>query len=409
MIDTGDTAWVMMSSAMVLLMLPGLAFFYGGLVRRKNVLATIMQSFIIMGIVGVQWVLWGYSLAFGSDIGHIIGGFDYIGLRGVGLEPLEGQTIPHLSFMMFQGMFAIITPALITGAFAERIKFSTFIIFVLVWSTVVYAPVAHWVWGGGWIGDMSVIGISGGALDFAGGNVVHITSGVGALAAALVFGRRIGFGTEPMGPNNLILVVLGTGLLWFGWFGFNAGSALAADGIAASAFVATNTAAAMGAVTWMTMSWIVQGKPSVVGAASGAVAGLVAITPAAGFVEPMPAILIGLGAGAFSFIAVQLRLKWRLDDALDVWAVHGISGTWGGIAVGIFATAALGGVEGLWHGNPAQLGIQLIAIVATWVYAFVLTFVILKVLDVTMGIRVTKEEEAIGLDMSQHGELPYAD
>jgi len=378
-------------------------------VRRKNVLATIMQSFIIMGIVGVQWVLWGYSLAFGSDIGHFIGGFDYIGLRGVGLEPLEGQTIPHLSFMMFQGMFAIITPALITGAFAERIKFSTFIIFVLVWSTVVYAPVAHWVWGGGWIGDMSVIGISGGALDFAGGNVVHITSGVGALAAALVFGRRIGFGTEPMGPNNLILVVLGTGLLWFGWFGFNAGSALAADGIAASAFVATNTAAAMGAVTWMTMSWIVQGKPSVVGAASGAVAGLVAITPAAGFVEPMPAILIGLGAGAFSFIAVQLRLKWRLDDALDVWAVHGISGTWGGIAVGIFATAALGGVEGLWHGNPAQLGIQLIAIVATWVYAFVLTFVILKVLDVTMGIRVTKEEEAIGLDMSQHGELPYAD
>ena len=293
MIDTGDTAWVMMSSAMVLLMLPGLAFFYGGLVRRKNVLATIMQSFIIMGIVGVQWVLWGYSLAFGSDIGHFIGGFDYIGLRGVGLEPLEGQTIPHLSFMMFQGMFAIITPALITGAFAERIKFSTFIIFVLVWSTVVYAPVAHWVWGGGWIGDMSVIGISGGALDFAGGNVVHITSGVGALAAALVFGRRIGFGTEPMGPNNLILVVLGTGLLWFGWFGFNAGSALAADGIAASAFVATNTAAAMGAVTWMTMSWIVQGKPSVVGAASGAVAGLVAITPAAGFVEPMPAILIG--------------------------------------------------------------------------------------------------------------------
>jgi Amt family ammonium transporter len=409
MIDTGDTAWVMMSSAMVLLMLPGLAFFYGGLVRRKNVLATIMQSFIIMGIVGVQWVLWGYSLAFGSDIGHFIGGFDYIGLRGVGLEPLEGQTIPHLSFMMFQGMFAIITPALITGAFAERIKFSTFIIFVVVWSTVVYAPVAHWVWGGGWIGDMSVIGINGGALDFAGGNVVHITSGVGALAAALVFGRRIGFGTEPMGPNNLILVVLGTGLLWFGWFGFNAGSALAADGIAASAFVATNTAAAMGAVTWMTMSWIVQGKPSVVGAASGAVAGLVAITPAAGFVEPMPAILIGLGAGAFSFIAVQLRLKWRLDDALDVWAVHGISGTWGGIAVGIFATAALGGVEGLWHGNPAQLGIQLIAIVATWVYAFVLTFVILKVLDVTMGIRVTKEEEAIGLDMSQHGELPYAD
>lgn len=409
MINTGDTAWVMMSSALVLLMLPGLAFFYGGLVRRKNVLATVMQSFIIMGIVGVQWVLWGYTLAFGSDFGHIIGGFDYIGLRGVGIEPLEGQTIPHLTFMMFQGMFAIITPALITGAFAERMKFSTFIVFTLVWSTLVYAPVAHWVWGGGWIGDMSVIGLNGGALDFAGGNVVHITSGVGALAAALVFGRRIGFGSEPMAPNNLILVVLGTGLLWFGWFGFNAGSALAADGIAASAFVATNTAAAMGAVTWMTMSWIVQGKPSVIGAASGAVAGLVAITPAAGFVEPLPAILIGLGAGAFSFVAVQLRLRWKLDDALDVWAVHGISGTWGGIAVGIFATATLGGVEGLWHGNVAQLGYQLIAIVATWVYAFVLTFVILKVLDVVMGLRVTEEEESIGLDMSQHGELPYAE
>ncbi|PKB61843.1 MAG: ammonia channel protein [SAR202 cluster bacterium Casp-Chloro-G4] len=409
--DSGDTAWVMMSSALVLLMLPGLAFFYGGLVRRKNLLATVMQSFIIMGIVGVQWVLWGYSLAFGTDFGHVIGGFDYIGLKGVGIEPLEGQTIPHLTFMMFQGMFAIITPALITGAFAERMKFSTFIVFTLVWSTLVYAPVAHWVWGGGWIGDMSVLGIglSGGALDFAGGNVVHITSGVGALAAALVFGKRIGFGSQPMEPNNLILVVLGTGLLWFGWFGFNAGSALAADGIAASAFVATNTAAAMGAVTWMTMAWIVQGKPSVIGAASGAVAGLVAITPAAGFVEPLPAILIGLGAGAFSFVAVQIRLRWKFDDALDVWAVHGVSGTWGGIAVGLFATAALGGVEGLWHGNPGQLVNQLVAIVATWVYAFAITFAILKVLDKLMGIRVTEDEESIGLDMSQHGETPYVE
>lgn len=410
MIDSGDTAWVLMSTALVLLMIPGLAFFYGGLVRSKNVLATVMQSFIIMGIVGVQWVLWGYSLAFGTDFGSVIGGFDYIGMRGVGLDPGPySDTIPHLLFMMFQGMFAIITPALITGAFAERIKFTTFIVFVLVWSTIVYAPVAHWVWGGGWIGNMDVlnIGLSGGALDFAGGNVVHITSGVGALAAAIVFGRRIGFGTEPMEPHNMILVLLGTGLLWFGWFGFNAGSALAADGIAASAFVATNTAAAMGAVTWMTMSWIVQGKPSVLGAASGAVAGLVAITPAAGFVEPMPAILIGLGAGVFSFIAVQVRLKWRLDDALDVWAVHGISGTWGGIAVGIFATAALGGTEGLWHGNFAQFVNQLVAIIATWIYAFVLTFVILKVLDMTMGIRVTSDEESIGLDISQHAEPAY--
>ncbi len=408
MVNAGDTAWVMMSTALVLLMVPGLALFYGGMVRRKNLIATVMQSFIIMGIVGVQWVLWGYTLAFGPDIGNVIGGLDYLGLNGVGMDAGPyADNIPHLSFMMFQGMFAIITPALITGAFAERIKFSALIVFVLLWSTLVYAPVAHWVWGGGWIGDMSFIGLEGGALDFAGGNVVHITSGVGALAAALVFGKRIGFGSEPMQPNNLVLVVLGASLLWFGWFGFNAGSALAADGLAASAFVVTNTAAAAGALSWMAISWIVDKKPSVLGAASGAIAGLVAITPAAGFVEAMPAILIGVGAGVFSYAAVQLRHRWNLDDSLDVWAVHGISGTWGGIAVGLFATAALGGVEGLWQGNGGQLVNQIVAILGTWIWAFAITYVILKVLDAVMGIRVTEEEEEVGLDVSQHGEAAY--
>lgn len=407
-ISAGDTAWIMMSSALVLLMIPGLAFFYGGLVRRKNLIGTIMHSFTIMGLIGVQWVVVGYTLAFGPDIGSVIGGLDLIGLKGVGIEPTEGSTIPHLTFMMFQGMFAIITVALVTGAFAERIKFSAFIVFSLLWSTLVYDPIAHWVWGGGWMGDMSWLAGEGAvALDFAGGTVVHISSGVGALAAAIVFGKRMGWGEEPMEPNNMVLVVLGAALLWFGWFGFNAGSALAADGIAANAFVVTNTAAAMGLLAWMTMSWIFHKKPSLIGAASGAVAGLVAITPGAGFVEPMPALLIGLGAGVFSFLAVQGRTKWGLDDALDVWAVHGISGTWGALAVGIFATATLGGTEGLWHGNPMQFVIQLVSVIVTWVYAFVVTFVILKVIDMTMGLRVSPEDEQIGLDVSQHGELVY--
>jgi Amt family ammonium transporter len=319
--------------------------------------------------------------------------------------------------MAFQMMFAIITPALITGAMVGRIKFKSFLIFIVLWSTIVYSPLAHWVWGGGWLGDLSVIGLgfdgevpegfSNGAMDFAGGTVVHISSGVSALAAALVLGRRSNYGREPELPHNIPFVVLGASILWFGWFGFNAGSALAADGAAANAFVTTNTAAAMGALAWMTMTWWRGGAPSVVGAASGAVAGLVAITPAAGFVGPMPAILIGLGAGVFCYLATLLRARLRVDDALDVWAVHGVGGTWGAFATGLFAVASVGGTDGLFAGNPGQLVNQLVGIVTTWVWAFGLTFIILKALDMTIGLRVTEEEEAAGLDMSQHGEPAY--
>ena len=312
--------------------------------------------------------------------------------------------------MSFQMMFAIITPALITGALVGRIKFKTFLVFIVLWSTLVYSPIAHWVWGGGWLGDLSVLEIGalkGSALDFAGGTVVHISSGVSALAAAIVLGRRSSYGKEPDVPHNVPFVVLGAALLWFGWFGFNAGSALAADGAAANAFVTTNTAAAMGALAWMTMTWWRGGAPSVVGAASGAVAGLVAITPAAGFVEPMPAILIGLGAGVFCYLATRLRAQLRVDDSLDVWAVHGVGGTWGALATGLFAVASVGGVDGLFYGNPGQVVNQIIAIAASWIWAFGLTFGILKVLDRVMGLRVADEEEAVGLDVSQHGEPAY--
>jgi len=404
-IDTGDTAWMLISSALVMLMTPGLAFFYGGLVRHKNALSTIMHSFTAVALVSVIWVLWGYSLAFGPDHGGFIGGLDWLGLRHVGQEPGPyAATIPHQAYMLFQLMFAIITPALITGAFAERAKFSTFLVFVVLWSTLVYAPVAHWVWAnGGWLREL-------GALDFAGGTVVHINSGVAALVAALLFGRRIGFGREPMEPHDVTYVVLGAALLWFGWFGFNAGSAVAAGGLAANAFVVTNTAAAAAALTWMGMSWWLTGKPSVVGAASGAVAGLVAITPASGFVDTMPAILIGMGAGFFCYMAVRLRGILKFDDALDVFGVHGIGGTWGALATGIFATAAVsGGVGGLIDGNAAQIGRQLAAIGATGGYSFVMTFAILKVLDWVMGLRVSEEEELIGVDVSQHGERAYAE
>jgi ammonium transporter, Amt family len=404
-IDTGDTAWVLISSALVMLMTPGLAFFYGGLVRHKNVLSTVMHSFIAVALVSVIWVLWGYSLAFGPDHGGFIGGLDWLGLRHVGQEPGPySATVPHQAFMLFQMMFAIITPALITGAFAERAKFSTFLVFIAVWSTLVYAPVAHWVWAnGGWLREL-------GALDFAGGTVVHINAGVAALVAAFLFGRRIGFGREPMEPHDVTYVVLGAALLWFGWFGFNAGSAVAAGGLATNAFVVTNTAAAAGALTWMAMSWWLTGKPSVVGAASGAVAGLAAITPASGFVNAMPAILIGIGAGFFCYLAVRLRGTLKFDDALDVFGVHGVSGTWGVLATGIFATAAVtGGVGGLIDGNADQVLKQLAAIGATWGYSFVTTFVILKVLDLIMGLRVSPEEEIMGVDVSQHGERAYAE
>ena len=416
--DSGDNAWILTSSALVLLMTPGLAFFYSGLAGRSNALATIMHSFIIIALISVVWVLWGYTLAFGPDVGSFIGGFDFFGLNGFDGAPAadalgvaaSGLTIPHETFMAFQMMFAIITPALITGAMVGRIKFKSFLIFIVLWSTIVYSPLAHWVWGGGWLGDLSVLGIDGlkgSSMDFAGGTVVHISSGVSALAAALVLGRRSNYGREPDLPHNIPFVVLGASILWFGWFGFNAGSSLAADGAAANAFVTTNTAAAMGALAWMTMTWWRGGAPSVVGAASGAVAGLVAITPAAGFVGPMPAMLIGLGAGVFCYLATLLRARMRVDDALDVWAVHGVGGTWGAFATGLFAVASVGGTDGLFAGNPGQMVNQLIGIVASWVWAFGLTFIILKALDKTIGLRVTVDEEALGLDLSQHGEPAY--
>jgi Amt family ammonium transporter len=405
-INTGDTAWVLMSSALVILMTPALGFFYGGLVRRKNVLATIMHSFFILALISVQWVLWGYTLAFGPDMGGIIGGLDFIGFRDVGAEPNAdyAATIPHSAFAMFQLAFAVITPALITGAFAERKRFKAFVIFSLAWATFVYAPIAHWVWGvGGWIRDY-------GAMDFAGGTVVHISSGVSALVAALVLGKRVGFGKDPMEPHDLTMTVLGAGLLWFGWFGFNAGSALAANGLAANAFVVTNVAAAMGALTWMTVSWIRHGRPSVLGAAAGAVAGLVGITPAAGFVSPASAIAIGFGAGVFCFFAVELlKEKIRVDDALDVFAVHGIGGIWGSIATGIFAKASINGIgsDGLIYGGFDQFVKQVVAVAVVAAFAGAATFVILKAIDVVIGLRVPEEEEVLGLDPTQHGEFAY--
>ncbi|MEE8403454.1 MAG: ammonium transporter [Candidatus Hydrothermarchaeaceae archaeon] len=395
-INSGDNAWVLLSSALVLLMIPGVGFFYGGMVRSKNVLSTIMLSFTILAVISLQWVLWGYSLSFGTDIGGVIGSLEYAGLNGVGMEVMDGLSIPSLTFMIFQAMFAVITVALISGSFVERIKFSSFIIFSLVWATLVYDPIAHWVWGGGWLGDL-------GALDFAGGTVVHISSGVSALALAIVIGARKGFRKIPMEPHNIPMAVLGAVLLWFGWFGFNAGSALAADGLAANAFVTTNTAAAAAAMTWMLLSWRHR-KPSVLGIATGAVAGLVAITPAAGFVTPMAAIPIGIGAGVFCYYALLFRTN-RIDESLDVWAVHGIGGAWGAIATGIFASI---GATGLLYGNPSQLGIQVMAVAVTAIYAFVVTYIIAKVIDATIGLRVDEAEEDVGLDISQHGERAYS-
>jgi Amt family ammonium transporter len=406
-IDKGDTAWMLTSSALVLLMTaPGLALFYAGMVRQKNALATLMQSFIIAAVISIQWVLWGYSLAFGPDKGGIVGGLEWIGLRGVGGEPYEAyaKTIPHSVFMAFQMMFAVITPALITGAFAERKKFSAFLLFTVLWATAVYDPLAHWVWGdGGWLKKM-------GALDFAGGTVVHISSGVSALVCALLIGRRRGYGHQPMQPHNLPLTVIGAGLLWVGWFGFNAGSALEANALAASAFVATNTGAAAAALGWMFTEWATRGKPTVLGAASGAVAGLVAITPASGFVGPMASVVIGALAGAFCYTACNLKSRVGYDDSLDVVGVHGVGGTWGAIATGLFASKGVneGGADGLFYGNPGQLGVQVVAVLATYVLAAVMTTVILKVVDALVGLRVSEEEEVAGLDLSQHSETAYS-
>lgn len=407
MINSGDTAWVLMSTALVMMMTaPGLAFFYGGLVRRKNVLATMMQSFFILCLLSIQWVLWGYSLAFGPDRGHIIGSLAWVGLKGVGMAPNPdyAATIPHLLFMVYQMMFAVITPALITGAFAERMKFSAYVLFTLLWATLVYDPICHWVWGaGGWLRNM-------GALDFAGGTVVHVSSGIAALVCALTLGKRRGYGREPMPPHNLPLTILGAALLWFGWFGFNSGSALAANGLAVSAFIATNTAAAAAGLTWMFIEWKMIGKPTILGGATGAVAGLVAVTPAAGFVSPLSSIIIGVVVSMVCYTAVAVvKLKLAYDDSLDAFGVHGVGGTVGAVLTGLLAQKVINpaGNNGLFFGNPAQLGIQLIGILATMVYSVVVTIIILKVLDRVLGLRVPDEEEVIGLDITQHEESAY--
>jgi Amt family ammonium transporter len=404
-INYADTAWVLISAAMVLLMTPGLAFFYGGLVRRKNFLSTIMMSFACLGLIGVLWVVYGYSLSFGPDKAGIIGGLDFLGLAGVGQESssIYATTIPHLAFMVFQGMFAVITVALITGAVVERIKFSALMLFSVLWFTFVYTPVAHWVWGsGGWLAKL-------GALDFAGGTVVHIAAGVSALSLALLLGPRRGFKEkEPMEPGNIPMVALGAGILWFGWFGFNAGSALTSGGLASSAFVATNISAATAALVWMGLSWLYR-RPSLLGVVTGAVAGLVAITPAAGFVQPIMGIPIGGGAAILCYYMMLFRGRTGIDESLDVWAVHGMGGTWGALATGIFSSVAVNsaGKDGLIYGNPKQLLFQLIGVFVVWTFAFCMTWVIGKVVNAVIGLRVSSEEESVGLDISQHGERAY--
>ncbi len=410
-INAADTAFLLICSALVMLMTPGLGLFYGGMVRSKNVLATFQQSFILLGAVAVQWVLFGYSLAFAPDAyGGLIGNLDWIGLRGVGLDPhpTYAPTIPHQLHMVYQLMFAVITPALISGAIAERMKFSAYLVFTLLWATFVYDPVAHWVWGGGWIGAKL------GALDFAGGLVVHVISGLAALCCVLVIGRRKGLGQEEMHPHNLTMTALGTGLLWFGWFGFNAGSALAANKSAVLAFVNTNTAAAAATVAWSLIEWVHKGKATVLGACTGAVAGLVAITPAAGYVSPMAALAIGAGVCFACYGAILLKSKLGYDDSLDVFGVHGVGGMFGAVAVGLLATASMtslagvtGGVGGLVDGKLNLLGAQALSVLAAGTYSFVVTFVILKLVEMTIGLRVTADEEEIGLDLTQHGERGY--
>ena len=401
--DSGHTAWMLTASALVLLMTPGLAFFYGGLVRARNTVSTIMYSFVAMAVVSVIWVLWAYSLSFTEGNGFI-GGLGALGLTGIDVNDTDNG-IPTLLFVIFQMMFAIITPALITGAFVERFKFTTYLVFLVIWVTIVYAPIAHWVWGGGWIGDLS-FGEGSGALDFAGGTVVHINAGVAAVAAALLIGKRRDPGVE---PHNVPYVVLGAALLWFGWFGFNAGSGLAADGVDVNAFLVTNTAAAAAALTWGLLSQFQTGRMSAVGVASGAVAGLVAITPASGYVGVMGALAIGFGAGILCYIAVYFRHKTGIDDALEVFAVHGVGGIWGALAVGIFAVKVIGGTAGVIEGNAGQMVSQVISVVATMAYSFVATLIILKVLDLIpgLGLRVTTAEEGTGLDLSQHGERAF--
>ena len=412
-LDKGDTAWMLTSSALVLLMTPGLAFFYGGLVRRKNVLSVLMQCFMCMCLMTILWVVVGYSLAFGGDaLGGVIGDLRYAFLRGVEHDQLvpadhslAGLQIPHSLVMIFQGMFAIITPALILGAFAERVKFGGFCLFMGLWLLLVYAPVCHWVWGG----SEGFFGLGkDGALDFAGGTVVHINAGIAALVSALVLGKRQGYPGRISPPHNLPFAVLGAGLLWFGWFGFNAGSAGAADGAAVNAFVVTHVATAAAGLTWCIIEWIRNGKPTVLGMITGAVAGLVAITPAAGAVSAMGSIAVGAGAGIFSYIAVAVvKEKLGYDDSLDVWGVHGIAGIWGAIAAGIFAVEKIAGTKGLIEGNGMQVLIQLKAVAFTLVWSGVISFILLKVVDMAVGIKADEHEERVGLDLTEHAEHAY--
>lgn len=404
-VDTGDTAWILVATALVMMMTPALAFFYGGMVRKKNILSTLNLSFVILALISLQWVILGYTLAFGPTMGGVVGGLDYLGLTGVGAEPNAGYaaTIPHLAFAAYQMMFAIITPALITGAFVERVRFRTFLVFSLLWATLVYDPVAHWVWGvGGILRGM-------GALDFAGGTVVHITAGFSALAFARVIGPRKWFGRSAFEPSNIPFTMLGAGLLWMGWFGFNGGSALGANGLAINAIVTTNTAAAAAGIVWMFLSWR-DNKPSILGIVTGMVVGLVAITPAAGFVTPLAAIVIGGVAAPISYYAIKLRQNLKLDESLDVWACHGMGGTWGALATGLFATTTVNaaGANGLFYGNPGQLLTQAVAAAVTIVFAFGVTYIIATALDKVMGLRVTESEEDVGLDISEHGERAYA-
>jgi len=403
-INAGDTAWVLVCCSLVLLMTPALALFYGGMVRRKNVLSTLTLSYTFMALIGVQWVFYGYSLAFGADINGIIGGLNFVGLNGVGALPNGdySKTIPHELFAAFQMMFAVITPALITGAFVERVKFKSFLLFSLLWATLVYDPLCHWVWGqGGWLKTLGV-------LDFAGGTVVHIAAGFSALAFALVIGPRKGYGKSPMEPNNIPLTVLGTGLLWVGWFGFNAGSALAANGVAVNALVTTNTSAATAGLVWMMLSWL-DGRPSTLGIATGMVVGLAAVTPASGYVTPLASMVIGAVAAPLSYYTMRFRERRQLDESLDVWACHGMSSMWGMMATGLFATLAVNGegANGLFFGNPDQVGIQLLAVAVTIVFSFGVTYLLAKLLHWSIGLRVTPMEEEVGLDISSHGERAY--
>lgn len=399
-IDPSATALVLISAALVFIMTPGLAFFYGGLVRRKNVLTIMMQSFISMGIVTIIWVFGGFSLAYGKDIGGLIGDLRYFALNGVGFGPELGQHIPFLAFFVYQEMFAIITPALITGAFADRVNFKSYLVFLVIWSVGIYIPLAHWVWGGGWLQRL-------GLLDFAGGTVVHASAGFAALASVLIVGKRKILPNEKTLPHNITYVALGTGLLWFGWFGFNGGSALAANGIASIAFVNTDVAGSLAMITWLFISWIHEGKPSLTGTLVGSVAGLATITPAAGFVQPWAAAIIGVLAGFTCYGAVQFRAKWGWDDALDVWACHGVGGVLGTILTGVFAASAVHGVGGLIEGNVRQFGVQVLGAVVTLVFAFSITWLALKIINILQPVRVSEEVEINGLDEGLFGEQAY--